>query len=591
MDIGAYMKQMKASDWALHIMFALAVAWLFMRVTFGWIIISNMPEYEDNFVATIAAVSNDLLERPLAMDFSNGAATASALGAGLLGAFLYLMVWLYFIDCKKTFMKGQEHGSAAWGTHTDIAPFIDSDYGNNVLFTATERMSINTHKTRRNLNMLVIGGSGSGKTRFFVKPNLMQMNTSYVITDPKGELLDSTAGMFKEAGYKVKVFNLVDMSHSNAYNPFVYIRDDKDVTRLIRTLIKNTTPPDAQKGDPFWEKSETALLQALLYYLYYEAPPDEQNFSMVMELLRAAEVREGQEDFKSDLDRLFDMLEEKNPNHIALKQYAIFKQAAGQTAKSILVSTSVRLGMFNIRDVGALTITDNIELSKLGDEKTVLYAVIPDSHDTYNFIVAMMYSQIFEALFTKADFEYGGRLPVHVRFMLDEFANIGALPDFEKMLATMRSREVSASIIIQNLAQLKTMYKDSWESITGNCDSTIFLGGQEQATLKYFSEMLGKRTIDNQNQSRSGGKNNSTSTSYQNLGRNLMDPDEIARMPNDTCLFMLRGIRPFKSKKMDITRHPNYAKLYDGKGVNPFQFRDHFATPYGAYDDFFREFK
>ncbi|MDR0930336.1 MAG: type IV secretory system conjugative DNA transfer family protein [Clostridiales bacterium] len=510
---------------------------------------------------------------------------------GAYAFFIYAVTFLYIQTNKKNLMQGKEHGTAEWGNHKDIASIIDSDDDKNILFTESEKMSLDTHKTRKNLNVMVIGGSGSGKTRFFVKPNIMQRNTSYIITDPKGELLSSTSGLLAEAGYKIRVFNLIDMAHSNCYNPFAYLKEDKDVMRLIRTLIKNTTPPNAQANDPFWEKSETALLMALVYYLFYEAPPEEQNFSMIMELLRAAEVRETDENFESDLDRLFNMLEEKDPNHVALKQYKVFKQAAGQTAKSILVSASVRLAPFNIRDIGALTIDDNIDLDKIGDEKTVLYAVIPDSHDTYNFIVAMMYSQVFESLFYKADFEYGGRLPVHVRFLLDEFANIGQIPDFEKMVATIRSREISTSIIIQNLAQLKTMYKDSWESITGNCDSTLFLGGQEQSTLEYISKALGKKTIDTKTTSKNKGKSGGTTVNFNIHGRELMMPDEIGRMPDNTCILMMRGMRPFKSHKIVLEKHKMYGKLFDGKGAQSYDYRDHFATPYDKLDHFFNEFK
>ncbi|WP_461247129.1 VirD4-like conjugal transfer protein, CD1115 family [Treponema sp. R6D11] len=526
------------------------------------------------------------IKNPALLVFSNE--TMKFAGITSLVAFLCI---LWYEMNKKNLMKGKEHGTAEWGVHADIAPLIDPVFANNVLFTQTERMSTDQRMTRKNLNILTIGGSGSGKTRFFAKPNIMQSNTSYVITDPKGELLSSTSGLLADMGYKIKVFNLIDMAHSNCYNPFAYIKEDNDVLTLIRTLIKNTTPKGAQSNDPFWEKAETALLQALVYYLWYEAPADEQNFSMIMELLRAAEVRESDETYQSDLDRLFKILEEKDPTHIALKQYAIFKQAAGQTAKSILVSTSVRLAPFNIRDIGALTIDDNLELDKLGDEKTALYVVVPDSHDTYNFIVAMMYSQIFKALYMKADFDYGGRLPVHVRFILDEFANIGRIPNFEEILATMRSREISASIIIQNLAQLKAIYKDSWESITGNCDTMLFLGGQEQSTLEYISKRLGKKTIDTKTTSVNGGKNKATNINFGIHGRELMFPDEIGRMPDTECILMMRGMKPFKSEKIKLEKHPNYDMLYDGKGPQKYDYRDHLKTPYDLLDKFFNEFK
>jgi len=513
------------------------------------------------------------------------------IGAGVLSGLMAIAIFAWYNSTRKKLMKGKEHGTADWAKHSEISHMIDPVYSDNIIFSETERYSLDSRKTRKNLNVLCIGGSGSGKTRFFAKPNIMQANTSFVITDPKGEILMSTSGLLSEMGYKIRVFNLIDMAHSNAYNPFKYIKEDNDVLALIRTLIKNTTPPKSQAGDPFWEKAETALLQALVYYLYYEAPADEQNFSMIMELLRAAEVKESDEDYQSDLDRLFKLLEDKEPNHIALKQYAIFKQAAGQTAKSILVSTSVRLAPFNIRGIGALTIDDNIELEKLGDEKTVLYVVVPDSHDTFNFIVAMMYSQIFKSLYMKADFEYGGRLPVHVRFILDEFANIGRIPNFEEVLATMRSREISATIIIQNLAQLKSIYKDSWESITGNCDSLVFLGGQEQSTLEYISKRLGKRTIDTKTTSVNGGKNRATNINFGIHGRELMFPDEIGRMPDSECIIMIRGMRPFKSKKYPLEKHPNYRLLYDGKGEMKYDYKDHLTTPFDLLDKFFNEFK
>ncbi|MDR1102089.1 MAG: type IV secretory system conjugative DNA transfer family protein [Clostridiales bacterium] len=577
-------REVKPFDLAGLIIGFIVLMFATMRMTSAGVHTPQKPG-EPVFITAMSYIPEEVTNHPWSIDYKN----KTVRNVGIASAICYLVGIAYYLTEKKTLMKGKEHGTAEWGTHNDIAPIIDPDDNKNILFTATEKMSLDTHKTRKNLNVVVIGGSGSGKTRFFVKPNIMQANTSYVITDPKGELLKSTAGMLYEQGYKIKVFNLIDMDHSNAYNPFNYIRDDKDVLKLIRTLIKNTTPPQAQQSDPFWEKAETALLQSLVYYLYKEAPTDEQNFSMVMELLRAAEVREGQEDFESDLDRLFKMLEEKDPNHIALKQYAIFKQAAGQTAKSILVSTSVRLATFNTDNIAALTIDDNIELDKLGDEKTVLYVVVPDSHDTFNFIVAMMYSQIFETLFNKADFVYDGRLPVHVRFMLDEFANIGQIPDFEKMVATVRSREVSTSIIIQNLAQLKNLYKDSWESITGNCDTMLFLGGQEQTTLEYLSKALGKKTIDTKTTSKSGGKSRSTTINFGLHGRELMLPDEIGRMPDDTCLLIMRGMRPFLSKKIQLERHPNYNKLYDGKGERTYDYRDHFSTPYDVLAAFRRE--
>ena len=504
-------------------------------------------------------------------------------------AIMYVIVILFHYSTKKKLRTGEEHGSAEWARATEIKAIMDHDPLKNIIFTETEAMSLDTRKTRKNLNVLVIGGSGAGKTRFFVKPNIMQHNTSFVITDPKGELLKSTAQMLENNGYKIKVFNLIDLAHSNAYNPFAYIRDDKDVMKMINILIKNTTPKGASPSDPFWEKAETALLQAICYYLYHEAPYEEQNFSMVMELLRSAEVREGQEDYESDLDLLFNHLREKDSNHIALKQYAIFKQAAGQTAKSILVSVGVRMSMFNQRDIGALTITDNIMLEDLGVEKTALYVVIPDSHDTFNFLVAMMYSQIFDSLYFMADNEFGGRLPVHVRFLLDEFANIGQIPDFDKMVATMRSREVSVSIIIQNMAQLKAGYKDTWESITGNCDSLLFLGGQEQTTLEYISKRLGKTTIDIKTTGQSKGKSSSNSINFGLHGRELMTADEISRMPDRNCILMIRGLKPFYSNKIVIEQLKEYKNLDDSNVGSNFSYAK-ISTPYDRLDSFFREY-
>jgi len=534
-------------------------------------------------VEMLSKVAQNIMENPLAINFSYD----STIRWGLIGAGVYVVVIIYMFGSKKNLMTGKEHGSAKWADRGDSLSIADPDPQKNILFTLTEKMSLDTRKTRKNLNVLVIGGSGSGKTRFFVKPNIMQHNTSYVITDPKGELLKSTAKLLESEGFKIKVFNLIDMNHSNAYNPFEYLREDKDVLTMISLLIKNTTPVGQRSQDPFWEKAETALLQAICYYLYYEAPDEEQNFSMVMELLRAAEVRETDEAYESDLDLLFNYLKDKDPNHIALKQYAIFKQAAGQTAKSILVSVGVRLAAFNQRNIGALTITDNLDLQDLGTEKTVLFVVVPDSHDTFNFLVAMMYSQIFDSLYFRADNEFGGRLPVHVRFLLDEFANIGQIPDFEKKVATMRSREISVSIIIQNLAQLKTNYKESWESITGNCDSLLFLGGQEQTTLEYISKRLGKQTIEIKTTGQSKGKSSSNSINFGKHGRELMQPDEISQMPDKQCILLIRGMKPFYSQKIVIENLKNYDRLDDTNEGSNFSY-EKIHTPFDKLDSFFR---
>ena len=570
-------KKVNPADWPFIIGGLIIFMILGLRVGTAY---TDSVVMEVAFFPELAKIPDDLTRIYLDLN--------SLKGAGILGGG-YVITLAYYYSTKKKFRTGEEKGSAEWARGAEIKAIMDSDHSKNIVFTETEAMSLDTRKTRKNLNVLVIGGSGSGKTRFFVKPNIMQHNTSFVITDPKGELLKSTAPMLEGKGYKIKVFNLIDLAHSNAYNPFMYIRDDKDVMKMINILIKNTTPKGASPSDPFWEKAETALLQAICYYLYHEAPYEEQNFSMVMELLRSAEVREGQEDYESDLDLLFNHLREKDSNHIALKQYAIFKQAAGQTAKSILVSVGVRMSMFNQRDIGALTITDNIMLEDMGVEKTALYVVIPDSHDTFNFLVAMMYSQIFDCLYFMADNEFGGRLPIHVRFLLDEFANIGQIPDFDKMVATMRSREVSVSIIIQNMAQLKAGYKDTWESITGNCDSLLFLGGQEQTTLEYVSKRLGKATIDIRTTGQSKGKSSSNSINFGLEARDLLTPDEVSRMPDRNCVLMIRGLKPFYSNKIVIENLKEYKNLDDSNVGSNFSYAK-ISTPYDRLDSFFREY-
>lgn len=437
---------------------------------------------------------------------------------------------------------------------------INTKPGNkNMIFSEKVVMSMDTRKTLRNNNVLIIGGSGSGKTRFNVKPNLLQGNCSYVITDPSGEILSTIGPFLKKEGYKIKIFNLVQMDKSHSYNPFQYIRDEQGVLTMITTLIKNTTPKGSNSNDPFWEKAETALLQAICFYLYYECNMEDRNFSNVMKLLRCAEVKEDQEDYESTLDIMFQELEKKDKEHIAVRQYAVFKQAAGKTAKSILVSASVRLTIFNMRAIERLTGTDTINLNTIGDEKTALFCITPIVDTTYNFLVAMMYTQLFESLYFHAETECPGkRLPIHVRFMLDEFANIGTIPEFEQKLSTMRKYEISCTIIIQNMAQLKTMYKDSWESITGNCDTIIFLGGKEQATLKYISEELGKETIVTQTDTRSFGKGGGSSRNKNIIGRELMTPTEIGQMSTMSEIIMIRGEKPFFDNKYDYPKHPNY---------------------------------
>ena len=443
--------------------------------------------------------------------------------------------------------------------------------GKNMIFSDKVFMSMDTRKTRRNNNIMVIGGSGSGKSRFVVKPNLLQANCSFVITDPSGELLETMGIYLENMGYEIRVFNLVEMKHSNCYNPFAYIRDEEGVLTMITALIKNTTPKGSSSNDPFWERAETALLQALCFFLVSECNPEDRNFSNVMKLLRCAEVREGQEDFDSTLDILFNDLKEKDPEHIAVRQYAVFKQAAGKTAQSILVSCSVRLTVFNMTSITTLTSQDNIDLASIGDKKVALFCITPVVDTTFNFLVALMYTQLFETLYFHAETQCKGkRLPVHVRFMLDEFANIGTIPEFSQKLATMRKYEISCTIIIQALSQIKSMYEKEWEVLIGNCDSLLFLGGSDQTTLKYISERLGKETIRSQNNSRSYGKQGSYSLSFNKTGRELLTADEIAVMDNNNCILFIRGQYPFFTVKYNYPRHPNYHMTGDANANNQF---------------------
>lgn len=492
--------------------------------------------------------------------------------AGSVGFAITLLIYLYGLTGRKNFLVGMEHGSAKWGDAGDIAPFADKIYEQNMLFSGTEKMSLNTRKTLRNNNVVIIGGSGSGKTRFYVKPNLMQLHTSFVVTDPKGSLLLETGKMLASAGYKIKVLDLINMEKSDRYNFFEYLKDEKDILKLVTNLITNTNPKDSKNGGDFWEKAETALLQALIAYVFFEALPEEKNIGTIMELLRLAEVKEDDEDFDSPLDILFQDLKDVDPNHFACKQYDLYKLAAGKTAKSILVSVGVRLSPFNITVVADLLSEDSIGIDSLGDEKTALFVIIPDTDKTFNFIAAMMYQQLFDILFYKADNLYGGRLPYHVRFMLDEFANIGQIPNFETYIATMRSREVSVNVVLQNVAQLKSLYKDTWETITGNCDTLVFLGGKEQSTLEYMSKMIGKTTIDLRTTNESKGQSGSYSINNQVLGRELITPAEVGLLKGDECIVSIRGANPFRSKKFDITKHKRYKELSDYNPDNTYRF-------------------
>ena len=473
----------------------------------------------------------------------------------------------------KKFRQGKEYGSARWGNRKDIEPYMDENFQNNILLTKTERLSMNGRpsnpKYARNKNVLVIGGSGSGKTRFYVKPNLMQMHSSYCVTDPKGTIVLECGKMLEDNGYEIRILNTINFKKSMKYNPFSYIHSEKDILKLVQTIIANTKGEGEKAGEDFWVKAEKLYYTALIAYIYYEAPKEEKNFATLLDMIDASEVREDDENYKNPIDRLFEALEKKEPRHFAVKQYKKYKLAAGKTAKSILISCGARLAPFDIQELRDLMSEDELELDCIGDRKTALFVIISDTDDTFNFVVSIMYSQLFNLLCDKADDVYGGRLPVHVRFLLDEFANIGLIPKFEKLIATIRSREISASIILQAQSQLKAIYKDNADTIIGNCDSTLFLGGKEKTTLKELSETLGKETIDLYNISETKSNQNSFAMNYQKTGKDLMSQDEITVMDGGKCIFQLRGVRPFFSDKYDITKHKNYKFLedYDKKNV------------------------
>ena len=484
----------------------------------------------------------------------------------LIFTLIYAIGVMVYLSTMKNYRRTVEYGSAKWANALNVnRKYASKNYLENKLLSQNVRIGLNGKIHRRNLNTIVIGGSGAGKTRFYCKPNIMQCNTSFVVLDPKGEILRSEGYMLEKEGYVIKVIDLIDMSKSHGYNPFHYIQSDKDILKLITNLIRNTTPKGSQSMDPFWEKSETALLEALMLYLYHYAPEDEQNFTMVMEMLTYAEVKEDDEEYESPLDELFHHLERSDPDSLAFKQYQIYKQAAGKTAKSILISVGVRLAAFNLDSMASLTRFDELELDKIGERKTALFAVIPDNDSTFNFLVGMLYTQLFQMLYYQADYVYGGELPIPVHFLMDEFANV-ALPDeFDKLLSTMRSRQIFVSIILQNLAQIKTLFKDSWESIVGNCDELYYLGGNEQSTHKFISEYLGKETLDTNTFGKSTGHSGSYSTNYQQTGRELLTPDEVRLLNNDYGLLFIRGELPIMDKKYDLLKHPNINETTDGK--------------------------
>ena len=497
-----------------------------------------------------------------------------------------------FYSSQKNYRRGEEHGSARWGDARQICKkYSQKPYSQNILLTQNFRISLDTHKHRRCLNILVVGGSGAGKSRGFALPNIMQCCCSMVITDPKAELLRKTGGLLEKKGYEVRVFDLINPDTSFCYNPFEYVHDDKDVLRLISNLIQNTTPKGSQSSDPFWEKSETALLQALMLYLLHEAPPEEQNFAMIMEMLGSAQVKEEDEDYESPLDILFDRLEMRDPDSIAVKQYHIYKQAAGKTAKSILISVGVRLAAFNLPQIAKLTNIDELDLSSMGERKVALFCCIPDADTSLNYLVGMIYSQLFQTLYYMADRVHGGALPVPVNCIMDEFPNVSLPNEFEKILATCRSRSIYCSIIIQNMSQLKALFKDSWESLVGNCDEFLYLGGNEKETHKYVSELLGKETIDTNTYGQTKGKSGSYSTNFQQSGRELLQPDEVRMLDNQNALLFIRGERPILDAKYDLMKHPNIRYTEDG-GAGPFNYakaplaHDDFTFDETRYDDY-----
>lgn len=499
----------------------------------------------------------------------------------LILSFAYITGICIYYAQQKNYRRGVEHGSAKWGdVHQICRKYRDKDYVQNLLLTQNFRMSLDCYKHKRNLNVLVVGGSGAGKSRTYAIPNIMQCclsqgesvrGCSMVITDPKAELLRKTGGLLERMGYEVRVFDLINPDNSFCYNPFCYVHDDKDVLKLINNLIRNTTPKGSQASDPFWEKSETALLQALMLYLLHEAPPEEQNFPMIMEMLGSAQVKEEDEEYQSPLDILFERLEMRKPDSIAVKQYQIYKQAAGKTAKSILISVGVRLAAFNLKEIANLTCTDELDLASIGEKKVALFCCIPDADTSLNYLVGMIYSNLFQTLYYVADRKYGGRLPVPVHCIMDEWPNVALPDDFDKILATMRSRAISCSIIIQNMAQMKALFKDSWESLVGNCDEFLYLGGNEKEGHKYISELLGKETLDTNTYGQTKGRNGSYSTNYQQTGRELFTPDEIRLLDNRKAILFVRGERPMLDDKYNLKKHPNVKWTEDG-GAPPYDY-------------------
>jgi len=540
--------------------------WALLAIPVLWLSALLATGYEDGMTLfDLMGRFNLLMERPFALHW-----TPHTLKFLLVGLALYGCAAALYFSTKENRRPGEEHGSARWGSVRQLcAKYRDKDPFQDTLLTQNLRMGLNGKKHRRNLLQIVIGGSGAGKTRFFCKPNLMQANCSFLVTDPKGEMLRAVAPLLIQKGYVIKVFDLIDPAHSDSFNPFPYIKDDKDAMKLVNNLIKNTTPKNASSNDPFWEKSEIALDTALILYLLHEAPPEEQNLEMVMYMIENGGAREDSDDFQSPLDLLFEALEEEDPDHIAVREYKIFKQAAGKTAKSILISAAVRLSAFILPQIVGITSRDDMELGQMGDRKQAVVAIIPDNDGTFNYLVGMLYTCAFQALYYQADKVHQGALPVPVRLMMDEFCNVSLPDDFGKLQATMRSRNIMSTIVLQNISALKALFKDDWEGLMGNADTLVYLGGNEQSTHKYISEMLGKETIGTRNQSISKGSHGSTSTSHQQTGRELLTPDEVRAMDNDYAIVFIRGERPVIDRKYDILKHP-HIKLTEDGGAAPY---------------------
>ena len=541
---------LKKDNLIIYILGIPIVIWL--GVILAPILYSGLPYFINNF--------SDVLEKPFNLVY-----TGNTIKTCLILIIVYIFAIIIFESTKRNTRKNEEHGSAKWGdAHSINTKYEQKPFSTNRILTQNVSIGYDAHKHRRNLNTIIVGGSGSGKTRFYAKPNLMQTNTSFVITDPKGELARATGNLLQEHGYEVKVLDLINMDYSYCYNPFVYIRDDNDVQKLVTNLFKATTPKGSTTNDPFWDTAAEMLLLALMFYLRYEAPVDEQNFPMVMEMLRAGEVKEDDDMYISPLDMLFNKLEDNNPSHIALKYYRSYHSGSAKTLKSIQITLASRLEKFNLDSLARLTQTDELDLSSIGEKKIALFAVIPDNDTSFNFLVSILYTQVFQQLFSLADNKYNGSLPVHVHFLMDEFANVSLPDDFEKILSTMRSRNVSVSIILQNMAQLKALFEKQWESIVGNCDEFLYLGGNEQSTHKYVSELLGKETIDTNTYGKTLGSRGSYSTNYQNTGRELLTPDEVRMLDNLKCILFIRGERPIIDNKYDILKHPNIKNTLDG---------------------------